>query len=170
MLFRGSRRARILAARCTRWAGQISGITLRDGLPLYITYTGTDVLGPGRRHNQPSEPGLNVILSEESWTHGSAPVLCRSGCSVEWRPESGLWQRGKGLGRRAGNLQLEPLPVQVHSAQSKGPRIELRFESFNTFNHTNPQDIDTDNHDGNFGEVTSDYGPRTLEFGGKFVF
>lgn len=48
--------------------------------------------------------------------------------------------------------------------------FELRFESFNTFNHVNPQGINVNNHDGNFGKVTSDYGPRTLQLGGKFVF
>ena len=50
------------------------------------------------------------------------------------------------------------------------PRIELHFESFNTFNHTQFQNLDTGSHDGNFGAVTGDYGPRLLELGGKFVF
>ena len=48
--------------------------------------------------------------------------------------------------------------------------IELRFESFNTFNHANPQGVNLNNHDSNFGKITSDYGPRTLQLGGKFVF
>ena len=52
----------------------------------------------------------------------------------------------------------------------EGPKIELRFESFNTFNHTNFQGVDTGSHDGNFGTITNDYGPRTLQLGGKFEF
>ena len=52
----------------------------------------------------------------------------------------------------------------------EGPRIDLRFESFNTFNHTNPQGVNINNHDSNFGKITSDYGPRTLQLGGKFIF
>jgi hypothetical protein len=32
------------------------------------------------------------------------------------------------------------------------------------------QSVDTGSHDGNFGQVTNDYGPRTMELGGKFIF
>jgi hypothetical protein len=53
---------------------------------------------------------------------------------------------------------------------AEGPRIELRFESFNTFNHPQWSAVDQNSHDGNFGQVTSDYGPRTLELGAKFIF
>jgi hypothetical protein len=30
--------------------------------------------------------------------------------------------------------------------------------------------VDQGSHDANFGAVTSDYGSRTLELGGKFIF
>ena len=55
-------------------------------------------------------------------------------------------------------------------ASDNGPKLELRFESFNTFNHTQFQGIDTGSHDGNFGQITNDYGPRTLQLGGKLQF
>ena len=65
------------------------------------------------------------------------------------------------------NLSLfKSIPITAH----EGPRIELRFESFNTFNHVDFQGVDTGSHDGNFGAVTNDYGPRTMELGGKFIF
>jgi len=65
------------------------------------------------------------------------------------------------------NLSLfKTIPLTAH----EGPRIELRFESFNTFNHTQFQGMDTNSHDGNFGHITNDYGPRNLQLGGKFVF
>jgi len=69
-------------------------------------------------------------------------------------------QRRKGLSRGPGifnwNLSLsKTIPLTAH----EGPRIELRFESFNTFNHVDFQGVDTGSHDGNFGAVTSDYGP-----------
>jgi hypothetical protein len=55
--------------------------------------------------------------------------------------------------------------------------IELRFESFNTFNHFQPNSVSSnlglDNHlqpNNNFGQITSAWDPRTLELGGKFVF
>jgi hypothetical protein len=63
-------------------------------------------------------------------------------------------------------------------------RFELRFESFNTFNHTEPNSINTgynpSNNNGRnsmilnsgntFGQVTGTWDPRALELGGKFIF
>ena len=48
--------------------------------------------------------------------------------------------------------------------------VELRFESFNTFNHTEFQNLNTTQNGNNFGWVNNDWGPRNLELGGKFVF
>jgi hypothetical protein len=52
--------------------------------------------------------------------------------------------------------------------------FELRFESFNTFNHTEISGINSGYGGsptaGNFGWANSDWGPRNLELGGKFVF
>ncbi len=48
--------------------------------------------------------------------------------------------------------------------------FEFRLESFNTFNHTEPNGIGNTLGNSNFGTVTSFYDPRALELGGKFVF
>src|SRR5271166_2753355 len=48
--------------------------------------------------------------------------------------------------------------------------IELRFESFNTFNHTEFQNVNNSFGTGNFGAINSTWDPRALELGGKFVF
>jgi hypothetical protein len=48
--------------------------------------------------------------------------------------------------------------------------FEFRVESFNTFNHTQFENIGTSTGGGNYGQVTSDWAPRVLELGGKFVF
>ena len=53
---------------------------------------------------------------------------------------------------------------------AEGPRFELRFESFNTFNHTEFNAIDTGTTDSTYGQVTSAYDPRVFQFGGKFMF
>ncbi|MGH7996318.1 MAG: hypothetical protein ACREFX_08200, partial [Opitutaceae bacterium] len=52
----------------------------------------------------------------------------------------------------------------------EGTRIQLRAESYNTFNHTEFSGIDTGFTDGNFGAVTGVNDPRTWQFGGKFMF
>jgi hypothetical protein len=49
-------------------------------------------------------------------------------------------------------------------------RFEFRAESFNTFNHTEPNGVGNTLGNSNFGTVTSFYDPRALEFGGKFIF
>lgn len=48
--------------------------------------------------------------------------------------------------------------------------FELRAESFNTFNHTQFNAINTNVSQNNFGFVTGTQDPREFEFGGKFVF
>jgi hypothetical protein len=60
--------------------------------------------------------------------------------------------------------------------------FELRFESFNTFNHAQPSSLNTSyspqngafstvlNQGNTFGQVSATYDPRVLELGGKFVF
>jgi hypothetical protein len=48
--------------------------------------------------------------------------------------------------------------------------FELRFESFNTFNHTEFNGVSTSLGSGNFGQVTSAWDNRVLELAGKFVF
>lgn len=52
----------------------------------------------------------------------------------------------------------------------EGPKFEFRAESFNTFNRTQFNAINTGFTDGNFGQVTNTYDPRVLQFGGKFLF
>ena len=52
----------------------------------------------------------------------------------------------------------------------ENPHLELRVETFNTFNHTQFNGVDTGFTDGNFGQVTSTFDPRELQFGAKIVF
>jgi hypothetical protein len=55
-------------------------------------------------------------------------------------------------------------------AMTERAHVELRFESFNTFNHFEFANVQTTFGQGNFGAVTSAWDPRVLELGGKFVF
>jgi hypothetical protein len=48
--------------------------------------------------------------------------------------------------------------------------LQLRLETFNTFNHGSPASVDTGRDDGSFGAVTSYHIPRTMQIGGKFIF
>ena len=53
------------------------------------------------------------------------------------------------------------------SSASIGPRLQ---KPATAGQHTNYQGVDRASHDANFGQVTSDYGPRLLELGGKLIF
>jgi hypothetical protein len=48
--------------------------------------------------------------------------------------------------------------------------LQLRLETFNTFNHGNPSGIDTNVGDSAFGQVTAWHDPRNVQIGGKINF
>ena len=125
----------------------------RSGLPLCIHYTGPGRAGPDGRL-QPSQPGCEGELSQDScclvqhqfvmpipWLHGTAAPT----------RASAMQARTAVVGPGIFNWNLALCSRPFRSPRMKEPRIELRFESFNTFNHFIPQGIDTNNHDGNFG-------------------
>ncbi|MGA8043946.1 MAG: TonB-dependent receptor [Terracidiphilus sp.] len=159
------------AARTILGGWTISGITFAEkGLPQFIHYSGSDVLGLTAGSNRPNlvskvsyPKTVNQWFSTSSFADPVAP----------WNggPNQGFGNAAKdsvvGPGINNWNLSLlKNIALTGH----EGPSIQLRFESFNTFNHMSPQGVDTNNHDGNFGQITSDYGPRTLQLGGKFIF
>jgi hypothetical protein len=161
-----------LLAREALGGWSISGITVAEsGLPLYIGYTGTDTLGLGGGTNNRPDLVSKVTYPKKvsAWFSTSSfadPVAPWNGGANQ-----GFGNAGKdsvvGPGIFNWNLSLfKSIPL----SSREGPKIELRFESFNTFNHTSFQGVDTGNHDGNFGQVVNDYGPRTLQLGGKFKF
>ena len=49
-------------------------------------------------------------------------------------------------------------------------KFTLRFESFNTFNHTEFNGVSGSLGSGNFGQATGTWDPRALQLGGRFVF
>jgi hypothetical protein len=61
-------------------------------------------------------------------------------------------------------------------SESRGSRLELRFESFNTWNHTqfkgdyNNGGISTNFGASNFGAVTAAFDPREFQLGAKLYF
>jgi len=152
----------------------VSGITLFEkGVPQFIHYTGGDTVGlGGGTTNRPNQTGgMSYPKTQKAWfdkTKFTDPV-------APWNGGPGGVNAGFGnAGRDAvvlpglsnWNLSLfKSIPFK-----EGGPRIELRFESFNTFNHTQFQSVDANNHDGNFGQTTGIYQPRALELGGKFIF
>ncbi|MGH9587491.1 MAG: TonB-dependent receptor, partial [Acidobacteriaceae bacterium] len=152
---------------------EISGITTAEaGLPIRVTYNGTDTLGLGggttNRPNLVSKVTYPKKVSDWFSTSSFAdPVAPWNG-----GPNNGFGNAGKDamVGPGLFNWNLSLFKTFALTSRDEGPRIELRLETFNTFNHVSFQGVDTSSHDGNFGQVTSDYGPRTIQLGGKFAF
>jgi hypothetical protein len=82
----------------------------------------------------------------------------------------------RGPGRDNWNLSLFK---NFTLSESRGSRLELRLETFNTWNHTqfngigttfNGYDAVTGKPKGSFGQVTSAFDPRILQLGAKIYF
>jgi len=161
-----------IAARTILGGWSISGISFfESGLPQRVAYTGPDILGlGGGTSNRPD------LVSKVTYPKKIGAWFSTSSFADPLAPWAGGNNQGfgnagkdevKGPGIQNWNLSLfKTIPFRAEGM----PRIELRFESFNTFNHMNPQGVNLNNHDSNFGQVTNDYGPRTLQLGGKFQF
>jgi hypothetical protein len=160
----------------------ISGITvLETGLPQNINYNGTDTLGLGGDvSNRPNLIGGTAAIkypkTQKAWFNANA-----SGTPGPFQDPVAPWFGGGNQGwgsagkdnvRLPGlnNTNLSLIKNIALSGKDNGVGIELRFESFNTFNKTQFANINANNHDGNFGQVTSIFTPRNLEFAGKFHF
>ena len=148
---------------------QFSGVTfIQSGVPLQVTY-GPDVLGLGGNvTNRPNVVGpIKYTKSPTGWFDKSAfaaPV-------AEW---AGGPNHGFGNARK--DTIVGPGLVNFNMALFKSinlterMKFELRFESFNTFNHVQFQNLSTGFTNADFSKPTSTYDPRTLQLGAKFSF
>ena len=155
---------------------QISGITIANsGTPIAIGY-GTDTIGLGggvsnRANLVPGAPTQGPKTQKKYFNTAAfaAPAAA-------WNPAStggvnaGFGNSGKdkviGPGRFNTNLSLfKSFPIL-----KEGLRLQIRVESYNTFNHTQFQNVDSGLTDGNFGQVTSAWDARSFQFGGKLLF
>jgi hypothetical protein len=73
----------------------------------------------------------------------------------------------RGPGRNNWNLALVKSFVL---SEERGSRFEFRAESFNTWNHTQFNNVSTAFGNKNFGAVTSAHDPRVFQMGAKLIF
>jgi hypothetical protein len=96
-------------------------------------------------------------------------------------PPTPGYQGGPNLGFGDGRKDTFTAPGRVdfttslykNFAVTERAHFEFRAESYNTFNHTELQNINTswnNSTGGQYGTATSDWGPRVLQLGSKFVF
>jgi hypothetical protein len=149
-----------------------SGVTIaQSGTPYYITYNGADTLGLGGINggNRPDQVApVSYPKTRQAWFSASS-------FASPLAPWNGGTNDGFGTARKdavvgPGRFNFNLSLFKTIEFREGGPSFELRFESFNTFNHTQFNGVDTGSTDGNFGQVTSAYDPRVLQIGGKFHF
>ena len=151
---------------------QLSGVTAAtSGRPVNVTYS-PDVLGlGGGTTNRPNfdRSARKYPKTQLAWFNKgaySAPVAAWAGGANQ-----GFGNAGKdsvvGPGLFNWNMAMfKEFPI----SSGEGPKFQLRFESYNTFNHTQFNNPNSQFTDGNFGQLTSTADPRTWQFGGKFMF
>ena len=151
---------------------QVSGIvTMESGLPLNIglgNNQGGNFVGGT---NRPDNPG------SVSYPHSVSQWFNPQGWSFPALGDYGTLSHNalRGPGRDNWNLSLFK---NFTLSESRGSRLELRLETFNTWNHTQFNGIGTTFNgynaagvaNGSFGQVTSAFDPRILQLGGKIYF
>jgi hypothetical protein len=159
------------AERMALGGWQVSGVAFAEsGTPQYITYNGADTVGLGCCFtNRPDEVApVSYPKTRQAWFSTSSfanPVAPWNG-----GPNEGFGSAPKDAVVLPGRLNFNLALFKSIVFKEGGPSLEFRFESFNTFNHTQFNGIDAGSTDGNFGEVTSAYDPRVLQLGAKIHF
>jgi hypothetical protein len=153
---------RLLKTAVGGW--QVSGIvTMESGLPINITLTGNQQGNGVGGNNRPDLTGTlttpHLVNEWFSPSAFSAPAIGAWGTI----PHNDL----RGPGRDNWNLSLFK---RFNLWESRGSYLELRLETFNTWNHTQFNQVSTGLGSSNFGAVTSAFDPRILQLGGKVYF
>ncbi len=143
---------------------EVSGIVVAEtGLPLNVTLTGSQGGNGIGGTNRPDLTGsISYPKSVNEWFDTSAFSA----------PTLGAWgnlghNALRGPGRQNWDLSLFKNFV---FSEARGSQLELRLETFNTFNHTQFQNVSTGVGSSNFGQVTSAYPARILQLGAKISF
>jgi carboxypeptidase family protein len=159
--------------RSTVGGWQVSGIvTMESGLPINVNLTGAaqnfnGTIGGNNRPNltgtisypHTAVAGVNQGIQYFDPTAFTAPTAGTFGTLGH--------NALRGPGRDNWNMSLFKT---FTLSESRGSRFELRFESFNTWNHTQFNAVDTGLGDSRFGRFTSAFDPRILQLGGKIYF
>ena len=164
---------RLLKGTLGGW--EVSGIaTMESGLPLNITLGGAQ--GGNGVPNSTNRPDVaSTVAQPHTLTEWIDPAAFSLPAYGQW----GDLKKGayRGPGRDNWNIALFKSFV---FSEKRDSRLELRFESFNTFNHTQFNAVSsTANFTGtpgsstisnNFGNVTTTYDPRVFQLGAKLLF
>jgi hypothetical protein len=157
--------SRLLKSTVGGW--QVSGVvSLVSGNPINITEGGTANNITSVLPNSNNRPNVNGSVGTphtvSSWFDASAFSPTAAG-------EFGDMPRNSVYGPGRQNWNIAFFKSFVFS-ESRGSRLELRAETFNTFNHTQFKDVSNTFTNSNFGAVTTAHDPREIQLGVKVIF
>jgi hypothetical protein len=153
---------------------QLSGIvSAYSGLPFTAHTTGVDPGGVGllasgssatanARPDQIANPNKGAPHTRLQWFNTSAFVNVPAG---QYRPGNASVNSIVGPGTQDWDLDLYK-NIEIHDRV----KLQLRLETFNTFNHTNFNALSTTLSATNFGQVTGAGDARNLQLGAKLNF
>jgi len=162
------------AAKAIAGGWTLSGIvTMESGLPIFATLNGSE--GSNGVDNGTNRPNFSGTAT---YHVGGLQYLGTSGFSL---PANGQWGNlAKGVLRGPGRDNWNMSMFKSFALNEKGSHIELRVETFNTWNHTEFNGVSTGigfagapgstTVNNNFGQFTSTWDPRVFQLGGKFVW
>jgi hypothetical protein len=173
-LFRGNQ-SRLLKTSLGGW--EVSGIvTMESGIPINIGLSGAQ--GGNGLPNATNRPNLVGKISYPNATLAGNQVIQYLDPSAFALPAVGAFgnlghNAVRGPGRDNWNLSLFKSFV---FSETRGSRLEFRVETFNTWNHTQfnqvANNISFKNGvvNNNFGQFTSAFDPRIMQLGLKLYF
>jgi hypothetical protein len=168
-LLRGNQ-SRLLKTTLGGW--EVSGIvTMESGLPVNIGLTGGQ--GGNALPNATNRPNLVGKIAYPSTVDPTkAQVIQYLDPSAFAVPAVGAFgnlghNAVRGPGRDNWNLSLFKNFV---FSEARGTRIEFRVETFNTWNHTQFNQVSSNLGSSNFGQYTSAFDPRILQLALKAYF
>ncbi|HEY2545498.1 MAG TPA: hypothetical protein VGI46_05495, partial [Candidatus Acidoferrum sp.] len=150
---------------------EVSGIvTIESGLPLNLSLSGNQSSnGLPNSSNRPNITG--PIGYQQTVLPGDQKIQYFNPASFA-NPAVGAY----------GNLGFDGLRLPGRDnwnislfksfllSESRGSRLELRVETFNTWNHTQFQNVGGQVGSSQFGQYTSAFDPRIFQLGGKIYF
>ncbi len=144
---------------------EFSGVvTMESGLPLNI-----NLGGPQGANGLPNSTNRPDFSGSVTYPETVTQWMSTSAFSL---PASGAWgnlPKGSIRGPGRDNWDLSLFKNFVFN-EARGTMFELRFESFNTFNHTQFNAVSSTFSNSNFGQVTSAWDPRVFQLGAKLYF
>jgi len=154
---------------------EVSGIaTIESGLPLNVVLSGNqggNFITPSGVTGQ-NRPDLVGKISYPSTVLSGDQQIQYVDTTVFANPASGAFgnlghNAVRGPGRDNWDMSLFK---SFWFNEERGSRFELRLETFNTFNHTQFQNVDLTLGDSRFGQFTNTYTQRILQLGAKLYF